>query len=163
MENKEDILKKINSEDTAIRQEAIEAIHKEGDLTIVPDLFNLLLSGKNHRETTELINLLADIKENAFKELLITQIRTTRDATAKSLLLRICWESSLDYAEYAELFTDILLQDDFIAALEAATILENLTHWDTAQKQQTQQKLRTAKTSDEKQFLIDNVLSTLEE
>lgn len=163
MENKEDILKKINSDDIAIRQEAIETIQKEGDLTIVSDLFNLLLSGKNHRETTELINLLADIKENAFKELVINRIRTTHDTTAKSLLLRICWESSLDYSEYAGFFTDILLQDDFIAALEAATVLENLNHWDDAQKQQTQQKLRTAKTSDEKQFLIDNVLNKLEE
>lgn len=158
MENKDDILKKIKSDDPQLRAEAWQNIKEEGDITIVPALLQLLLSVTDHQITTELISLLSDIKENAFKELLIGQIRTTTAAGPKSLLLRICWESSLDFSAHAPLLAEIVLNDDFIAALEAATTLENMT---LPPEKQTEilTYLQKETVPEEKQFLIDNIVN----
>ena len=62
MENKEELLKQLNSDNPELFAEAAEKIKNEGDLSIVPALFDLLASGKEHHTTTEIVNLLADIK-----------------------------------------------------------------------------------------------------
>lgn len=161
MENKDDVLKRLSSEDPDCRKEAIEIIKTEGDLSIIPALLNLLCSGQNHAITSEVISLLSDIKDNHFKDLLIERIKTTPDALPKSLLLRICWESALDFSEYAEMFAGMLLSEDFIVALEAATILENMFLPAPETCASITHLLKNAHTGEEKQFLIDNVLHAL--
>lgn len=160
MENKEEILKKLTSGETEMQQEAIETIKAEGDLSLVPSLFDLLISGKDHRTTTELVSLLADIKDNAFRQILIDRIKNTTEATPKSLLLRICWESALDFSPYIDFFTELLLQENFIVALEASTVLENMQHIEASDRKRVLQLLKQGSRSDEKQFLIDNVSNT---
>lgn len=160
MENKEEILNLLNSENPEISADAIEKIKQEGDLTIVPALFDLLASGNNHRTTTEIVNLLADIKNSGFGPLLIQRIKNTRQPAVKSVLLRICWESSLDFSAYAGDFMKILQEDDFIVALEAATALENMDHIAPEKKAVFLSQLKQMCTTNEKQFLIDNILAS---
>lgn len=161
MENKEEILKHLCSEDPDLLREATENIRTEGDISIIPALFDLLASGKDHHTTTEIINLLADIKDNSFKTVLMDRIKSTSQPALKSLLLRLCWESSLDFSEYASDFTDILLNDEFIVAMEAATTIENLQHLSSETQTQLLQQLKQAPATDEKQFLIDNLIYLL--
>lgn len=160
MENKEDILKKLNSEDPEIWAEATGKIKSEGDLTIIPDLLDLLTTEKNHLLTKEIINVLADIKDSGFIPLLMNRIKSVSQPIAKSLLLRVTWESSLDFSEYAEDFVKMLLEDDFIVALEAGTTLENLEYLDKKRKTSLLSQLKQAQTTDEKQFLIGDILNT---
>lgn len=159
MENKEEILKQLNSENSELFAEATEKIKNEGDLTVIPALFDLLAANKGHHTTTGIINLLADIKNSGFVPLLIDRIKTTPLPANKSILLRICWESSLDFSTYAEDFINILKQDDFIVALEAATVLENMEHIEHNRKTLLLSQLKQIRTTDEKQFLIDNILN----
>ena len=77
MENKEDILKKLGSEEIQLRQEALAAVKNEGDITIVPALLDILTTAKDHKTTEELVNLLADIKDNALPQIVIDRNRTT--------------------------------------------------------------------------------------
>ena len=91
MENKEELLKQLNSDNPELFAEAAEKIKNEGDLSIVPALFDLLASGKEHHTTTEIVNLLADIKNSGFVPLLTERIKATSQPAAKSILLRICW------------------------------------------------------------------------
>ena len=161
MENKDDILKKLSSEDPDARKEAIEIIKTAGDISIIPALLDLLSLGQDHTTTTEVVSLLADIKDNHFKKILIDRIGTTPDPFPKSLLLRICWESALDFSDSAEMFARMILSEDFIVALEAATILENMSQPATATRKAIVHILQNAHTGEEKQFLIDNVLHAL--
>ncbi len=161
MENKDDILKKLSSEDPDARKEAIEIIKTAGDISIIPALLDLLSLGQDHTTTTEVVSLLADIKDNHFKKILIDRIETTPDPFPKSLLLRICWESALDFSDSAEMFARMILSEDFIVALEAATILENMSQSATATRKAIVHILQNAHTGEEKQFLIDNVLHAL--
>ena len=159
MENKEEILNRLNSEDPELSAEAAEKIKNEGDLTLIPHLFDLLAASNERHTTTEIINLLADIKDSGFIPLLMERIKNTTQPAAKSVLLRICWESSLDFSAYAEDFINILKQDDFSVALEAATALENMEHIEHSRKTSLLSQLKQIRTTDEKQFLIDNILN----
>ncbi|WP_251622442.1 hypothetical protein [Odoribacter lunatus] len=160
MENNEEILKQLNSENPEIRKEVTEKIKNEGDLSIIPSLLDYLSSINDHHDITTIVNLLADIKDNGFISLLMNRIKNTQQPACKSLFLRICWESSLDFSDYAEEFVKILKDDDFIVALEAATILENLNHINQEKKTQLLKEIKTIDTTDEKQFLVDNILAT---
>lgn len=159
MENKEEILSRLNSENPELSAEAVEKIKNEGDLTLIPSLFDLLAASSERRTTTGIVNLLADIKDSGFASLLMERIKATAQPAVKSVLLRICWESSLDFSAYAEDFINILKQDDFTVALEAATALENMEHIEHSRKTSLLSRLQQIRTTDEKQFLIDNILN----
>lgn len=161
MENKDDILKKLNSSDPGLQHEAIAEIKNTGDISIAPALLDTLVSAEDHHFISELTGLLADIKDNQFKTLLAERIRETSSAPQKALLLRICWESALDFSEYTDLFIQILIRDEFIAALEASTILEELSYPDTEKREKMITLLKNTPASEEKQFLIDNILDTI--
>lgn len=157
--NEEEILRLLKSENPEISAEAVEKIKHEGDLSIVPALFDFLMSGKDHHAVKGIINLLADIKNDGFVPLLLHRIKSTSRPAAKSVLLRICWESSLDFSAYAEDFLKILKEEDFIAALEAATVLENMEHLEQGKKAAILAQLKQIRATDEKQFLIDNIFA----
>lgn len=160
MENKEDILKKLSSEETELRQEALTAVKNQGDITIVPALLDILTTAKDHK-ITELVNLLADIKDNAFPQIVIDRIRTTTETIPKSRLLRLCWESALDFSPYIVLFAELTLQEDFMVALEASTAIENIHRIDEEKRKAAIRILKQGSSSEEKQFLIDNALHFL--
>ncbi len=161
MENKEDILKKLGSEEIQLRQEALAAVKNEGDITIVPALLDILTTAKDHKTTEELVNLLADIKDNAFPQIVIDRIRITTETIPKSRLLRLCWESALDFSPYIVLFAELTLQEDFIVALEASTAIENIHRIDEEKRTAAIRILKQGSPSEEKQFLIDNALHFL--
>lgn len=164
MEDKKDIIKKLNSNDVALVKEAIEEIKREGDLTIVPELLELLLHCPNTEIVTPVTTLLSDIKDSNFKQLLIDKLASVTSDVGKSNLLRICWESAIDFSEYLDLFVDILVKDDFISALEASTVIENLSgNMNNDRIRQAINRLNQTSPTDDKAFLIEDTLHHLEE
>lgn len=138
-------------------------IRNEGDFSLVPELLDLFLSSKNHTVTLLLTALLGDIKEPAFKPLLIERLLKTTDEEQRGLLLRICWESPLDFSEYLELFVDLLMEGQYITTLEAYTIISNLS---VSIPEQTLQQLISRLSEHRKKtdnlFLIDESIQALE-
>lgn len=161
MENKDETLKKLVSGEPEAENEALREIRENGDLSLVPALFDLLDSHRDHHSASLLISLLADIKENAFKDLLIDRIRSTTDTACKVNLIRIGWESSLDYSAYLDLFTEIILNEDFTVGFEACSLIEEMRHIPSLQVEQTLCKLKSIRAGEEKQPLIDIVLKVL--
>lgn len=161
MENKDDIIKKLHSGEAGQIAEALREIKTNGDISITPALFDALHSVEDHETVTEIINLLSDIKDSSFRQVLIARIEAAPSQEAKARLLRICWESSLDYSDYAELFAGILINDDFLAALEASTILEEIPPLNPERQHNIVEMLRHADVAEEKQFLINSTWEAL--
>lgn len=162
MENKDDLLKKINSNDPESVAEALNDIKENGDETMIPLLLDLLEETQDSRVISGIANLLSDIRENSFRTILVSRIRQTQNAQLKSVLLRIAWESSLDYSSDLDLFTDILLHDDFVAAFEASTLIENLVHNLTSEQQEQLRALFEDGIPEDKKFLIENIVEEME-
>ena len=109
---------------------------------------------------TIIANLLADIKDNQFKDLLIQKLEQTSEGTLKKELLRIVWESSLDYSSYLDHFLQILQEDDFTVAFEASTVIENLVpHLMPEQRTKLTDILQVF--PEDKKFLAENILEEL--
>lgn len=160
MENNEEILKKISSGEPEAIAEAVNAIKENGDLAIAGKLLDILSQPLEPSTITIIANLLADIKNNQFKDLLIQKLEQSSEGTLKKELLRIIWESSLDYSSYLDHFLQILQDDDFIVAFEASTVIENLVpHLTAEQRIKLTDMLQTF--PEDKKFLSANILEEL--
>ena len=156
MENNEEILKKISSGDP---EAAVDTVKENGDLVIAGKLLDILSQPLAPSTITIIANLLADIKDNQFKDLLIQKLEQTSEGTLKKELLRIVWESSLDYS-YLDHFLQILQEDDFTVAFEASTVIENLVpHLMPEQRTKLTDILQIF--PEDKKFLAENILEEL--
>lgn len=90
MENNEEILKKISSGDPEAIAEAVDTVKENGDLVIAGKLLDILSQPLAPSTITIIANLLADIKDNQFKDLLIQKLEQTSEGTLKKELLRDC-------------------------------------------------------------------------
>ena len=68
MENNEEILKKISSGDPEAIAEAVDTVKENGDLVIAGKLLDILSQPLAPSTITIIANLLADIKDNQFKD-----------------------------------------------------------------------------------------------
>lgn len=156
METNDDILKKVQSGDPELLAEAVKEIKENGDLSIARILVEELKNIPDPHTMTTVVNLLADIKESSFREIVINQLQATSQPAVKVELLRVIWESSLDYSRYLPVFLDILKNDDFSIAFEASTVIENMVHSLTdEQYEQLHEFIKTF--PEDKHFLIENI------
>ena len=163
MENQDDLLKKIGSNDSELMAEAFREIKENGDDSILEPLLNLLETKPEVPVVSGIVNLLADVRASGFRKILTDRIRQTQDAQTKGDLLRIVWESSLDYSADLDLFLDILQNGEFAAAFEASTVIENLVHNLTEeQHNQLHELFESSIIPEDKRFLIENIIEEME-
>ncbi|GHV62805.1 hypothetical protein FACS1894195_4990 [Bacteroidia bacterium] len=144
MENKDLLLQQVVSDDFIVQAHAFEILEKEGDISIVPDLLDIVCQNKGVRVIL-LTRFLADIKDTSFRGILIERIKKETSPKVKALLLQIVWASSLDFSEYADLFAHLLVEDDLIVGLEAATIIENLPRIEESVRKQITKLIHNCK------------------
>ena len=163
MENNQDILKRLASPDTETVRGAIDEIKENGDLTIVPELLEILLHNSEPAIITPITSLLSDVKDSGFKVLLVEKLINAPAGSNKANLLRVCWESAIDFSEYLEVFVDLLIHEDFITALEASTVIENLNGNIADEKITSAIKHIRTECKDDKEFLAEDTVIYLEE
>ena len=95
MENKQDILKQLSSNDMDIVRGAIEQIKQEGDISIVPELLDILLQSQDTNIITNLTALLSDVKESDFKTVLAEKPIYYAYAGNQPSIFRNIWMYSL--------------------------------------------------------------------
>ena len=163
MENKQDILKRLASPDMAVVAAAVDEIKENGDLSIVPELLEILLRNEDPTVVTHVTSLLSDIRDTGFKTILMEKLINASPGANKANLLRVCWESAIDFSEYLEVFVNMLVNEDFLAALEASTVIENLHgNMDEGKVRLAIERLRADCVGD-KAFLAEDAISHLQE
>lgn len=126
-EEKKIIIERLNSDNPIILKETLLKLREKGDSEFIPLLFDLLLKYTNSNIANSIKDFISDIKDSSVKEFLINSIKTEKYKCIKKELLTICWESRFDFSDHLDLFVDILINDDFIIAFEALTVIENLS------------------------------------
>lgn len=163
MENKDELLKKINSNDPEAVAGALAEIKENGDLSVITPLLDILAGQPDTHVVSGIVSLLADIRENSFRDTLTERIRHETNPHVKAILLRIAWESSLDYSASLDLFLDILLHDDFMPAFEASTLIENFVHNLNAEQHRRLHALfESGSIPEDKKFLTENIIEEME-
>ncbi len=158
MENKQDILKQLASNDMEVVKSAIEQVKQEGDISIAAELLDILQQSQDTAVITNLTALLSDVKDSDFKTILMDKLINATSDTGKANLLRICWESAIDFSEYLDVFVDMLLNEDFITALEASTVIENLGGKISEEKLVAAIKRLENNKDEDKSFLLEDTI-----
>lgn len=160
MENKA-LLEKISSGDDEQIAEALRDFKENGDLQAAGTLLDHLRQIKDERLVTTLSNLLTDIKDSQFRALLISKLEEAEDERTRSGLLRIVWESALDYSAYLDVFLRLLQDESFLVAFEASTVIENLVHrLSLEQIDRLREAIRHF--PEEKEFLVENIREAID-
>ncbi len=114
------------SDDKEVIRNAAERIKNEGDLKIVPALFDILQQPAiPHTTEAAVAEILADIRDTSFIKVLQNAIIESKDNPEfQAKLVRVCWESSMDFSNLLPLLCDIAIKGNFMAAMEATTAIE---------------------------------------
>jgi hypothetical protein len=162
MENKQAILQKLTSARQELVSEAIREIREGEDFSIIPELLEILLHAREACVVTGLTTLLADVKEVELKGLLVEKLVEAGEEEGRANLLRVCWESAMDFSEYLEVFAGLLLDGDFITSLEASTVIENLNgDIPAGTRERVIRQLEEAARVGDKAFLVEDALRHL--
>jgi hypothetical protein len=65
-----------------------------------------------------------DIKERSCRAEVIESLAAVSNPASKAMLASSCWQSGLDYSEYAVALADIFILSDYMTSLECFTVLE---------------------------------------
>lgn len=121
------ILSGLESSDSIKVIETIEELRVSGKVTDIPVLIELLHLSQNPEIKSKISNLFANLKESDSIPLIIEAIQNQKYAPELKELVSCCWENGLDYSNYLSLFVDLLIDNDFLIAFEAYTVIMNMT------------------------------------
>ena len=97
-----------------------------------------------------------DLKDQSATKEVINELRKNHKPDTISMLVSSCWQSGLNYSDYALDFIKIFLEGDYVAAIECLTVIEEFSCDLTRQT-----KDEIIKTMEENPFPRKNEKSTL--
>lgn len=125
----DDLSKKLNDKNPAVVIAAIDSLRTSdpfsGAIQLLADLYD--------RSEISIIrehikNFLNDLKEHSIRPEVITEIMRVHHPETIAMLVSSCWQSGLDYSEWASDLVHIFCKSDFLTALECFTVLEESVH-----------------------------------
>jgi hypothetical protein len=131
---------------------------------MLPDVLEVLLSSEDENVIKACSDLLNNLKLKDATDILISALRDKRFLPVRNILLSSCWQNGLDYHEEYKLFTEILLKDDYLIAIEAFTVLENsLGDLNDSQMLEILKLLQSElpQLGEEKKILVEEMLSLI--
>jgi len=88
------------------------------------DLMESLLEKNITRQTQE--EIYSELKKGKAQKSLIEFIKTIKENEAKAKIISACWETCLDFDNDFLFFTELACDNDFLVAMEAFTVVENI-------------------------------------
>ena len=122
-----DILKGLQSADSLKVIETLEELRVSGKASDIPFLIELLHLTQNPDIKSKITDLFANLKESNAIPLIIETIQNQKYAPEMKDLVASCWGNGLDYSSYLSLFVDLLIENEFLIAFEAYTVIVNMT------------------------------------
>ena len=103
---------------------AIEKLMDAGDVSYLPDIFELLKSNPSQEVRKQITSLLSQLKPQEAVPVLIEAIRNHKEI--RKDLISACWSNGLDYREYMSDFIDWTIESDFETQFEAYSVVTNM-------------------------------------
>jgi len=112
------------SADNESIKEALKVLRDQGNIKILPDIFNLYKGYKGTELGKDIYNFLGDVKCADAANLFVELIKNPEYAIIKKDILTLCWQTSLDFAEHLTFFVDLFIKSEMQSAFEAFTVIE---------------------------------------
>jgi hypothetical protein len=104
--------------------DTIRELRSEGDVQVLPDLFNLMLEQEDLEIVYEVCALLNDLKETEAAGILAEAISNPEYREIQTPLIAACWQNGLSYRNQVGAFVDVVISGNYAAAIEAFTVIE---------------------------------------
>jgi len=145
--------------------EILKELRSEGDISILPELFNLLLIQEDTEIQDAITALLNDVKDKDAAEILAKAIANPEYEPIRTRLLAACWQNGLSYGKHISIFTDVLLSGTYGAAIEAFTVIEEAVgELEEEDREKVARSLKSGvqKADDQKKALIAELVRVIE-
>jgi len=116
---------KLNTNNLKVVSDAIITLRNEDPFRGAIGLLAGLFDSTNDIIIKDLIrNFLNDIKEAAARIEVVAEVMKVYKSETLCMLVSSCWQSGLDYSEFASDFAEIFIRGDYLTALECFTVIE---------------------------------------
>ncbi len=78
----------------------------------------------DHNLRAAITGLFNDMKENSAMAEVIDSVKAVRKPDSRAMLISSCWQSGLDYSQFAIPLTEYFVSGDYMTSLECFTVLE---------------------------------------
>ena len=120
-----DLQEKLSSENSKVIADKINSLRNENPFSGAIALLVNLFDTTNNREIKDLIrNFLNDIKEPNARNEVIGELKKDYKAETITMLACSCWQSGLDYSDFANEFAEAFVKGDYLTSLECFTVIE---------------------------------------
>lgn len=124
-----DLANKLNDKNTAIVIAAIDSLRNIDPFSgAIHLLANLYDSTEIDIIRDHIRSFLNDLKEYSARAEVIAEINGSHEPETLAMLVSSCWQSGLDYTEWASDLVLLFCNSDFLTALECFTVLEESSH-----------------------------------
>lgn len=102
----------------------LEELRSEGDISVLPELFNLMLVQEDEEIFNNTVSLLNDLKNKEAAEILVEAIADPEYEKILTYLVAACWQNGLSYGKYISTFVEVVVAGEYTASIEAFTVIE---------------------------------------
>lgn len=120
------IIEDLKSIDSELVLETIEKVRESGNSFILAGLIDLLHNTDLPEVKKSVLNLLSELKNKESVPAFIAAIKDEKYTVERKDLIACCWQNGLIYNEYLPLFIDLVINEEFMVAFEAFTVIENM-------------------------------------
>jgi hypothetical protein len=122
---------------------SLKELRTEGEVAVLPEIFDLLLDQEDEQILTDAANILNDLKDPRAAEVLARAINKKAYEEIRSVLVGACWQNGLSYGEYLEEFVEAAIDGDYMTAIEAFTVIEGaIGDVEQARREKAMEKIR---------------------
>ena len=119
-------IEKLQSPNSELVANTLNQLGESGNSAYIPVLIELLHSTKNSEIKKRISRLLAELKHSDAIPLIIEAIQDKQYVAELQYLVSACWENGMDYSDHLSLFTDLVIENEFLVAFEAYTVVTNM-------------------------------------
>jgi len=127
----QDSNKKLRQQITSLRSgnrsailETLKELRSDGDVSVLPELFNLMLIQEDEEILGTITTLLNDLKDKEAAAFLVEAIANPEYEKIQTSLVAACWQNGLAYGNHISIFVNVVLSGSYGAAVEAFTVIE---------------------------------------
>lgn len=143
----------------------LKELRAHGNVSILPDLFDLMVEQENEDILTEITSLLNDLKDQEGAELIPRAIANAEYKAVQSILVAACWQNGLSYGKHIDTFVEVVISGAYEAAVEAFTVIEEaIGDLEQDQRKRVLKKLKSGilKVDDQKKALVSELIKVIE-
>lgn len=107
-------------------------------------------------------NFFNDIKDTSARHEIVAGMKKDFSKKTKKMIVASCWQSGLDYSDYANEFAELFIASEFDMAIECMTVIEeSIDRLDDIERQKVKETIKNSpealsSLADELEFLLED-------